>query len=53
MTNDQILILAILASAMVLFLSARLRHDVVALAALIACVVAGLGGSGAPRNSQR
>ncbi|MAB00444.1 MAG: SLC13 family permease [Stappia sp.] len=42
MTNDQILILAILASAMVLFLSARLRHDVVALAALIACVVAGL-----------
>uniref|UniRef100_UPI003BAAC26C SLC13 family permease n=1 Tax=Stappia sp. TaxID=1870903 RepID=UPI003BAAC26C len=42
MTNDQILILAILASAMVLFLSARLRHDVVALSALIACVVAGL-----------
>ena len=42
MTTDQILILAILASAMALFLSARLRHDVVALAALIACVVAGL-----------
>jgi di/tricarboxylate transporter len=42
MTTDQILILTILALAMGLFLSARLRHDVVALAALIACVVAGL-----------
>lgn len=42
MTSDQILILVILASAMALFLSARLRHDVVALAALLACVVAGL-----------
>ena len=42
MSGDQIAILAILAAAMGLFLSGRLRHDVVALAALIACVVAGL-----------
>jgi di/tricarboxylate transporter len=42
MSGDQIAILAILAATMGLFLSGRLRHDVVALAALIACVVAGL-----------
>lgn len=42
MTHPQILIFAILASMMALFLWGRLRHDVVALAALIACVIAGL-----------
>ncbi len=42
MTGDQALILAILAVTMGLFLSGRWRHDVVALAALLGCVVAGL-----------
>jgi di/tricarboxylate transporter len=42
MTGDQALILAILAITMGLFLWGRWRHDVVALAALLACVVAGL-----------
>ena len=42
MTEPQALIFAILAAAMGLFLSGRLRHDVVALAALMACVAAGL-----------
>lgn len=42
MTGDQIAILAILALAMAAFLSGRLRHDIVAMGALIACVVAGL-----------
>ncbi len=42
MTHPQILIFAILASMMALFLWGRLRHDAVALAAPIACVIAGL-----------
>ncbi|MBK5927695.1 SLC13 family permease [Rhodobaculum claviforme] len=42
MTQDQMLICAILTATMALFLWGRLRHDVVALAALMACVVAGL-----------
>jgi hypothetical protein len=42
MTAEQSLILAILALTMGLFLWGRWRHDVVALAALLACVVAGL-----------
>lgn len=42
MTQDQIAIFTILALAVAAFLSGRLRHDVVALAALMACVVAGL-----------
>ncbi len=42
MTVDQALIAAILAGAVALFLWGRWRHDMVALAALIACVVAGL-----------
>lgn len=46
MTNPQILIFAILATMMGLFLWGRFRHDVVALAALLACVIAGLVPSG-------
>lgn len=42
MTESQISILAILAGTVGLFLWGRLRHDVVALAALLACVVAGV-----------
>ncbi|GGO88807.1 SLC13 family permease [Marinobacterium nitratireducens] len=42
MTQQQILVFAVLACAMALFLWGRWRHDVVALAALIACVLAGL-----------
>ncbi|WP_067336941.1 SLC13 family permease [Stappia indica] len=42
MTGDQIAIIAILALAMAAFLSGRLRHDMVAMGALIACVAAGL-----------
>lgn len=42
MALDQIMILAILGLALILFLSGRLRHDVVALFALLAAVVAGL-----------
>ncbi|MCC5865204.1 MAG: anion permease [Wenzhouxiangella sp.] len=42
MTVSQILILVILAGVMGLFLWGRFRHDVVALLALMACVVAGL-----------
>ncbi|MFN3954376.1 MAG: SLC13 family permease [Pararhodobacter sp.] len=42
MIHQQILIMAILAATMGLFLWGRFRHDVVALAALMACVVAGL-----------
>jgi di/tricarboxylate transporter len=41
-TNDQIVILVILAAAVGLFLWGRWRHDMVALAALLACVAAGL-----------
>ena len=42
MTTDQLLIFCILVATMGLFLWGRFRHDVVALAALIACVIAGL-----------
>lgn len=42
MTTPQMLVLAILFSTMGLFLWGRFRHDVVALAALMACVIAGL-----------
>lgn len=42
MSTPQILIFSILALTMALFLWGRLRHDIVALAALLACVVAGL-----------
>ena len=42
MTLPQILIFSIIAAMLLLFLTGRLRHDVVALAALMACVIAGL-----------
>ena len=42
MTLDQWLILAILLATVVMFLLGRWRHDMVALAALLACVIAGL-----------
>ncbi len=42
MTGPQILIFAILAAMMGLFLWGRFRHDVVALAALLACIIAGV-----------
>ncbi|KFX70546.1 citrate transporter [Pseudomonas taeanensis MS-3] len=42
MTQDQGLIFAILAATIGLFLWGRWRHDIVALAALLACVIAGL-----------
>ena len=42
MTTAQFLIFVILAATMALFLWGRFRHDVVALLALMACVVAGL-----------
>jgi di/tricarboxylate transporter len=42
MSIDQLTIIAILAIAMGLFLKSRWRHDIVALAALLACVATGL-----------
>ena len=42
MSLDQILIVAILAGALVLFVHGRLRHDVVAFLALVGAVLAGL-----------
>jgi di/tricarboxylate transporter len=42
MTGPQILIFAILAVMMGLFLWGRFRHDIVALAALLACVIVGV-----------
>ncbi len=42
MTFDQALILGILAAAVAMFLWGRWRHDMVAVAALLACVVGGL-----------
>ncbi|MEQ9464350.1 MAG: SLC13 family permease [Haliea sp.] len=42
MTTDQALILSILAATVGMFLWGRWRHDMVALGALLACVVAGL-----------
>ncbi|MFN7054874.1 SLC13 family permease [Hyphomonas sp.] len=42
MTPAQMLVFAILAATMAVFLWGRLRHDIVALMALMACVVAGV-----------
>jgi di/tricarboxylate transporter len=42
MTTEQMLITAVLAATVAMFLWGRWRHDMVALAALIACVLAGL-----------
>ncbi|PLY15610.1 MAG: SLC13 family permease [Sulfurimonas sp.] len=42
MTTEQLLILAILAITMAMFLWGRWRHDMVGAAALLACVLAGL-----------
>jgi di/tricarboxylate transporter len=42
MSNEQITILAILLAAVAMFLWGRWRHDMIALGALLACVVAGL-----------
>ncbi|MCA1788549.1 MAG: SLC13 family permease, partial [Thioalkalivibrio sp.] len=42
MTIDQWLILAVLAAAVAMFLWGRWRHDMVAVGALLACVLAGL-----------
>ncbi len=42
MTQDQIVVLAILAATVILFLWGRWRHDMVAAASLLACVAAGL-----------
>ncbi|KAA9008761.1 SLC13 family permease [Histidinibacterium aquaticum] len=42
MSIDQIVIYSILVATMAFFLWGRLRHDIVALAALLSCVVAGL-----------
>ena len=42
MTLPQIMIFTVLAATMGLFLWGRFRHDIVALAALMACVIAGL-----------
>jgi di/tricarboxylate transporter len=46
LTHPQILIFAILIAMLGLFLWGRFRHDIVALAALLACVIAGLVPSG-------
>ncbi len=46
MTNDQLVIFAILFTTVVLFLWGRWRHDSVAIASLLACVIAGLVPSG-------
>lgn len=42
MINDQVILLMILLSTIVMFLSGSWRHDVVAMGALLACVVTGL-----------
>ncbi len=42
MTLDQSLVISVLAAAMALFLWGRWRHDMVAMAALLACVALGL-----------
>ena len=42
MSNDQLLILTILLATVGMFLSGRWRHDMVAVGALVACVLAGL-----------
>lgn len=42
MTSDQVIILAVLFATMVMFLWGRWRHDLVAMGALLVCVVTGL-----------
>ena len=42
MNNSQVIIMAVLVAAMGLFLWGRWRHDLVAMAALLACVLAGV-----------
>ena len=42
MTTDQVLVLAVLAGTVAMFLWGRWRHDMVAAAALLTCVLAGL-----------
>jgi len=42
MTNDQIIVIAVLFATMVIFLWGRWRHDLVAMGALLICVVTGL-----------
>ena len=42
MSTDQILVLTILAATVAMFLWGRWRHDMVAVAALLACVLAGI-----------
>ena len=42
MANDQLIILAVLFATMVMFLWGRWRHDLVAMGALLVCVVTGL-----------
>ena len=42
MTTDQIIILAVLFVTMIMFLWGRWRHDLVAMSALLVCVLAGL-----------
>jgi di/tricarboxylate transporter len=42
MTPEQVLIVAVLAAAMAMFLWGRWRHDMVAMGALLVCVVTGL-----------
>ncbi|MFH1494819.1 MAG: SLC13 family permease [Pseudomonadota bacterium] len=42
MTGDQIVIICVLVAAMAMFLMGRWRHDMVAMGALLACVLAGL-----------
>ena len=42
MTGDQIVIIVVLVAAMAMFLMGRWRHDMVAMGALLACVLAGL-----------
>ena len=42
MTNDQVIVIAVLFATMVIFLWGRWRHDLVAMSALLVCVVTGL-----------
>ena len=42
MTNDQVIVIALLFATMVFFLWGRWRHDLVAMGALLVCVVTGL-----------
>jgi di/tricarboxylate transporter len=42
MTTEQVIIVAVLAAAMAMFLWGRWRHDLVAMGALLVCVLAGL-----------